>query len=352
MDYITIQDGYAIVDIWIFILVIIIPAIAVFIIQRYLPRIFDLLERGIVRFFTLCVKKVRNFKIYIYFILAFRKLDTPDSACGKENLDKILELIDYEVSKKYATQKDLVSKLLRCCESKNPELILKILDILYILIKTVESESLKMEPQKISKILDLYEIPNKDIRRKIYDTLILMGAKGIQKEVFLAMIDEKKPEIEFFMEVLYHEFLHRYNFEKFIDDLTIQPVFRLLHYNDANHCLRYNLLAELGGVARGGRLKLFHIINFDRKYEIKNLLANGEWDERSAILYLFSIFVKNEAKLIIDSGYMPLILKNYQDSNEEVQRHAKGILSELLRLKETKDCVEKTLEDNKIVLSE
>ncbi len=344
MDYFQIQGDVVTISIRVFILSLIIPLIIGILLQRYVPRVCDILERKISELVSYIAKKGKNGIVLLSLYHAYRKIDKHPPDCSKKAFESILAKINTEIGKKFVSKHDLERKIVNCLGLNRSDADLFVLKILRFLTN-MKGPELQIKRQEISKIINLLSDKNEEVQEASMETLKLLGEQGIRKELMFAMFEERSPEIEYQLANLCRYFLEVYSPREFIDDETIQPIFRFLRYD--NGTLRFNLLGGLLRCADQKILKMSHITHYDTENVIQAILSGNIVDQRTRVLSILYMFTRNqEQKEIVDSGLLPLLIRNLLESNNAVRCEADKVLHELLECAETKQITNMALDES------
>jgi hypothetical protein len=314
-------------------------------VDRYLKRLLDILEIKIPNFLKYCFVKFKNLKIRIQLNYSFNKLVNQIPERRKKSLDVILRYLSSDSGKKFASKHDVVGVVTSVCETGDKEIKLTSLKILGLLIN-MQRFNLKINSHSISIIINLLSDQDPEIRRAAMEKLVLLGDNGKQKDLLYAMIEERESYIEFQLSYLCLRLFQTFSPEIFINDQTIQPIFRFLKYNDDMHCLRFNLLGGFYSCVIKNLLKMHHIIDYDSNNCFKKILQNGAVDERDRVLSILLVLARSqEQKQIVDSSFAPLLIQNLQNTNNEIREQSRSIILELMTCNETKSTIENLIAD-------
>jgi len=346
MEYFQIQGDTVTINLSVFILSLIIPLIIGILLTRYIPKICEIFERKLLEFGSYLKKKCKNGITFLVLYNGYRKISSSTSNCPKQILESISTKITSETGKKFVSEHDLEKGLINCLGSEQLDVLLISLKNLRIIINT-KGPDLQLRHEEISKIIELLSITDENVRKSVLDTLKLLAERGIRKELMIAMKDERNPEIEFQLASLCRYFLETFTPEEFIDDETIEPIFRFLEYD--NGTLRYNLLGGLWNCANKKLLKMSHIIRYDTKKIFRTILEGNIVDQRLKVLSILTILAKHQDQQeIINSGFLPLLIRNLSETNDAVRNEADNVLHELLKCEETKQVTDAFLTESNV----
>ena len=169
MDYIKIQDGAITVDIWLFIFIIGVPIVITILLQRYVPKILEILERKFINVVSWCLNKIKNGRIRIDLFIALHKIKKTSPECQKKNLDVILLNLPSDVGKEFAINHNLTKEIVHCCNSKKPAEVLTSLKILAFIINN--GLNVQINRDDILTIIEIISIQNDDIQKKAWEMI-------------------------------------------------------------------------------------------------------------------------------------------------------------------------------------
>ncbi|MGB8218877.1 MAG: hypothetical protein WCE46_00655 [Methanoregula sp.] len=313
--------------------------------ERYFKKLLDILDKKIPHVAHNFSEKLKNYKIYLQLFYSFKKLLNQNPKQQKKSLEVILKYISSPGGKKFASKHDVITKITSVCETGEKETNLMGLQILFKIIN-IQGLNLQIKGQSLSIIINLLSDQDPEIRRRAMENLVLLGNNGKQKDLLFAMIEEREPYIEVQLSYLCVRLFQVFSPKIFIDNQTIQPIFRFLKYNDDLKCLRYNLLSGLNNCAFKDVLTMQNIVDYDSNNCFKKILETGANDERECVLSILQILARSQQqKQIVEANFVPLVIQNLQHNDNVIKDYSKTIIRELLKCDETKSIIENLITD-------
>jgi len=293
------------------------------IIGRYFPKLMDNIEIVILN----AGKHVRNWYRTIKkedeLVANYRDIWDENGNVRVQKIEYIeTHILDEEVIN-FAIQYNIPELIVRCLSDSDITVQKKSLSILDKIGRKIDIRII-IDSNAIPNLINLLGSQDIEIRRTSSSLLLFIGGNGYSHDVVSCFTGEENGDISNQLLNIYYQFLNVRPPKEFIDEETIKPYFNYLTLPKDP----YNYLAALVQSAKEGLFTFRQILVADKIDTFKNFLTNGDWDTKVIVSIILREFViKGEGNLIIDNNFIPIIIQNISNENNEVRELSEKILA-------------------------